>query len=259
MHESPKKQKFDAEEKHPFRENLKPTIYNPYRIKELQNRPDKLVREWNVESIKEKEDVDLRIAEMKKDMKVFDTIHDNYGLDVVKTELVLGGDRENPKMYMVVDKIYGENLQKIEKLPDDTAEVLDQLFASMIQYYFDIYKNGGDYWWDFGIRQIVYGHKYGEDRDKFYIVDVEPRINNYNEHSELENFMLFRRLQTVIADMSFLLRQNKFSMPAKFVKSRTLLKDVLKFIPKSEPGYNEIRYAIKTFEQFEKQIEKQGL
>lgn len=259
MRESPEKQKHDLSQEHPFIENLEPSRYDSRRIKELKSRPDKLVREWRVNPIKEKKDVDRRIAEMRKDMKVFDNIRDHYGIDVVKTELVLGGDRKNPKMYMVVDKIYGKNLEEIEKLPDHTAEVLDQLFASMIQYYFDIYKNGGDYWEDVGNYQIVYGHKYGEDRDNFYIVDVEPRVYNYNEHSAGQNSLLFRRFEHLIADLGSLLEQNKFTMPVKFVKSRIILKDVLKFIPESEPEYSRIRDTIRMFERFEKQIEKQGL
>lgn len=260
MRESSEKQKFDAEEEHPFRGNLEPIRYNLTQIKELKSRPDKLVREWRVESIKDREDVDRRIAEIKKDMEVFDTIRDNYGIDVVKTELVLGGYKANPKMYLVVDKIFGKDLDKIEKLPDDTAEVLDQLFASMVQYYFDIYKNGGNYWWDFGINQIVYGHKYGEDKDKFYVVDVEPRVYNYNKHSAAQNELLFGRFQIIIEDLCLLSRQNKFTlppgsqvggfnMPAKFVKSQAFLKDVFNHIPKSEPSYMYIRNAVKMFEQ----------
>lgn len=169
------KQKLYELETSPFKEPLEDTGRGSFgRIKQMKGFPDKLVREWPIDEIKEEADIELRIEKIKREMSIFNALQDRYGIPVVKTELVLGGDKKNPKIYMVVDKIYQENFtNKNLMLPMEAVEEADQFFSRVIEYYFDIYKKGGDYWWDFNFSQIVYGHKAGERENKFYIVDIE--------------------------------------------------------------------------------------
>jgi len=237
MHES---------QEHPFKETLQDTEFSPV-IKKLYNSPNKLVREWKVEEIEKREDIDLRIAEMKRGMKIFDVLRDNYGLNVVKTELILGGSKKDPKFYMVVDKIEGSNLNRIKNFPSEILEEIDDLFIKIIKYYSDVYKNGGDYWWDFGNRQIVYGYKTGEEKDKFYIVDVEPRVREYKKHSKPDNFLFFSVFENIIIDIKE--AEKKFPVSFKLIKSRDLLRKFLDSIPSPESEYKYIITAKKYLEQ----------
>lgn len=229
----------EAQSTHPFKGSLESAgLGVSRRLMELKDAPDKLIREFPLSDIKNKENTPDRIEEIKKGMRIFNILQDQYGISVARTDLVLGGTKENPIMYMVTDKIEASG-EKGRKIPLEAVEKADKFFTGIVSYYSDVYKNGGDYWWDFHFGQIIYGHKVGSGSDQFYIVDIDPMVKNYDKNNENnhQNFFLFKMFNRLEFDMRHIERQ--FPTPIKLEKSRSLLNNILKTLPKTKLNYED--------------------
>lgn len=228
---------------HPFRGTLEDSgLGVSRRIMELKDSPDKLIREFPLSEIKNKESTTDRIEEIKKGMSIFNSLQERYGVPIAKTDLVLGGTKDNPIMYMVTDKIEASG-EKGKMIPSDAVEKADKFFSGVVNYYSDVYKNGGEYWWDFNFAQIIYGHRVGDGENQFYIVDIDPMIKNYNKSNENspENYFLFKIFNRLEFDMTNIERQ--FPTSTKLETSRNLLTNLIKTLPETKLSYEDFMPA----------------
>lgn len=176
----------------PFKRGLQESRHRRT-IKELAGRPDKLVREWDLDIPEElvrdkdaiKQIVKKSVAKFVRGMNVFHKLESRYGVYVAGLDVVVGkNEKGRPKFFTVVDKVDGKNMWQLSRLSDEAVAEFDKFCSAMAQYYFDVWKEGGDYWWDIFGEQIVYGHKKGEENDEVYIVDLDPK---YSTHAKDAN------------------------------------------------------------------------
>lgn len=133
---------------------------------------------------------------------------------------IIGGERKDPIIYTIVDKIEGKSVEKISQLPLEAKEKIDDFYAALIQYYFDTYEEGGDWWWDFNNDQIVYGHKSNEE-NRVYIVDVEPMYFKNYRFDEKDLFAELINMISYIQDT-----EKKFSPPIELTHAREKISDI---------------------------------
>lgn len=228
MKESPT----EKENKEPFKEALIPKPEFSPNIKSLKSRSDKLIRHWRVSADdvyslnkKEREKIlEKNVAEFKEGVRDIRELSERYGIALPTFEFVLGdrgGDKIN--IFTVIDKIDGESLQNVEKFPQEAKDKLDNFYKSMAQYYFDKYKEGGNYFWDFRNSQFIYGHKKGEKEDRVYMVDIEPRSDKHGEQDH--SFDILMRAGFVLTEA--LDAAKRFEKGAKFDKTINTFKQNL--------------------------------
>lgn len=105
-------------------------------------------------------------------------LRDKYGIAVPDIDLILGKDDKGKEaVFMVVDKIEGDNLTEIDKFPPGTASQFDVFFAALFQYLLDANRDKFPVLSDIGhLFQYVYGHRAGKNGKSIYLVDVEPAL-----------------------------------------------------------------------------------
>ena len=235
----------------PFKEPLLNSESVPsefqHKIKELKNQPDKLVREYYIDLTHLDEDgvwsqnIEKSIEKFKKGRVIFKDFIDQYGLHAPDYEAVLGkNEKGTPVLFLIVDKIEGQDLNSIEVLPKEALEEFDMLFEATFKYYLSIYKEGGDFWSEFANRQIIYGHKHHEEENHPYIVDVEPRYYTYDKSLsgnrykyEKQSEYFFEKIELICRDL-FKVEQK---LGTQLQKARSALVDLISSISKKEPNY----------------------
>lgn len=204
-------------ENEPFKTPLEDSEYS-HKIKLLEAAPDKVVRKYLLYSprlikLSEKitsdewasrrfhEEFEKEIDKFKRGSDIFRTLEKKYHIAIPKFDCVVGKNEEDADVlvYIVVDKIIGENIEEASNLPPEAREKLDEFYTALIQYYYDVFQEGGDYWWDFTNKQIVYGHKKDEKEDKVYIVDIEPFYLTLKRNKEDLVGYLNRELSLIIS------------------------------------------------------------
>ncbi len=208
----------------PFKESLEETGFREY-IKRLKDSPDKLVRERELIFDMPKE---MKIAQKGK--AVFYGLRDNYNIAVPGIDYVIGKEKGYLKLFTVTDRIYGENLSKIEKLPPEAKDKFEHFFTAMSRYYFDTYRNGGDYWWDFHEEQLSYGHKKDEKENRIYIVDIDPATWEQQAGKSGKIFQMFERVISAMKSA-----EEKFEQPTSLERSRNELGKILEELVKDHP------------------------
>ena len=215
----------------PFKEPLIKTEYDSrmVEIKKLKNRPDKLIREHELE---EGEDENELIKLHSEGKKLFEKINNDYGINVISHDHLLGKN-ENGKIaiFTIVDKIEGKNLSETEKLPDKMKDELDALYESLGQHYIDAWKQKSKYWADANNRQFIYGHKHGEQEKRIYLADVDPRFFRPNEN---ELFPIEWVIHNVCDSLTE--TEKKFQSQIHLDKARTKLLDIISEIQKEMPN-----------------------
>jgi len=211
----------------PFREPLSDSDL-AYTIKRLSSNPDKLVREWDLEQYGQS------VEDARKGIEMFRKMERLYGIAVTKMDLLIGKSHGRVKLFTIVDKIEGANLAYgVKELPQSAREEVDMFFANLAQFYFDILKRGGEYWWDYGTHQLVYGHKKGESENRVYIVDVEPRYYVYEENHDNGN-VIAPYLNEIAEDVLSL--ESVFKNGELLQKTRTSLLKMADEILKNDPN-----------------------
>ena len=234
------------ENKEPFKEALMPMPEFSPAIKSLQSRPDKLIRHWLIDAY-DKDILDKKVAkkileknvlEFKEGIRDIRELSERYGIALPAFEFVIGERSEDKiNIFTVIDKIYGKSLVSIEKFSPEAKDELDKFYSSMAQYYFDKYKRGGSYFWDFKNSQFVYGHKKGEKEDKVYMVDIEPRSDKHGEQDN--SFDILMRADNVLTDA--LGAGKRFDGVVKFDKTINTFKQNLEEISGSKDDRIEKR------------------
>ncbi|MDO8523427.1 MAG: hypothetical protein Q7S12_04080 [bacterium] len=228
----------------PFQEELTPMNEFSVDIKSLKSRTDKLVRHWYadvplVNSLDRKEIKKRReknIAEFKDGIKDIRELSEHYNIALPDFEFVIGkrsGGLIN--VFTMIDKIDGENLWQIKRFPAEAKNKLDTFYSSMAQYYFDKYKNGGSYFYDFKADQFVYGHKNGEKENKIYMVDIEPRSDKHGDGKEDKAIDILGRANDVLDNM--FRSEKKFEERARFDKTINTFKQNLNEISGDKNSY----------------------
>jgi len=204
-------------------------------IKSVEDNPDKLVRSVNLgDHLEEKFELEFSEEEFKRGKKVFEKMRDKYGISIPDIQLVKGEERGLLKMFTVIDRIYGESLDKIKVLPPEAQTKADDFFSKLARFFYDIFKEGGDFWFDLRDDQYVYGHRKDEKNDRIYIIDVDPVIKEYDPKNKEGNYFLFDVLEMLFSDM--LEVEEKFNPPVELTKTRKFLENMIDEIPKNIPG-----------------------
>lgn len=184
----------------PFRdEDLKVSkLSKSGNIYEMPKKPGKIIKELELVATVEEEKGARMTRETwfaRKDK--FKAFADKYGWKIPAAEGVIGKNKDGEEAaFLVMDQIQGQDLRQIEKLPPESVIKLDKLLTSIAQHHYDAYISGSDQWNDFEISQIVYGHKYSETNDEFYIVDLDPIFEKIEdrEHLLLNTLILARAI-----------------------------------------------------------------
>lgn len=212
----------------PFKEPLQDTRLSPD-ILEIKSRPDKFIRRWRVAD-ENKEVLHSEIKSYRRGMKMFERLYEEYGINIPEQELIIGkGSKNKTNIFTVIDRIEGESLDRIYDVSEEEQEKIENFYCGLAQFYIDIYQNGGDFWSDFGNRQVVFGHKAGEIENKVYIVDVEPRYHSYKPDSGLFENSLLGTILDVYTEAASL--EKGIKPPAHFQKLREKYREISKIIP----------------------------
>lgn len=220
----------------PFTQPLQNTEFDSEAIKRIENLPGKLVRERPIwADTPEKLQDEIRV--FNKGKLLFDKLKDKYGINIPDTGFVIGkNENDEITMFIIVDEIRGKRIDQINLLPEITKEKLDELLASLIQHYFDVYQNGGDFLWKFGMDEIVWGRRKGKEKKSIWFVDVDPEYGTYDKKEpEPKNkrlFTLIARIGEAIIEL-----EKKFEQPVKLQLARQQLKETINNMPSKVPDY----------------------
>lgn len=160
--------------KNPLMRTIKSTSLEDKFIGTLEEHPEKVIRTRAYE-------INNTIIDRHRDVKkMFDNMRTNYGIHIPEMEFVIGPSpktKDEIIVYTVVNKIHGNSLNNLhETINSDEARVkIDNCLTSMVQYYWDVEKNGGWYVNDFtNLGELfMYGRRAGETEDNIWLVDVD--------------------------------------------------------------------------------------
>jgi hypothetical protein len=141
-----------------------------FSIRELKDNPDKVVRtESMVGSVEE------TVEHYKNIKDRFEAMRTDYGVNVPDMDIVIGrSEDDKERVFMIVDKIEGKDLNELESLPEDAKDKFEIFYTNFLQSIVDGYKKGKPFFKDIKTGNIMYGHK-SKDReteDEFFLSDV---------------------------------------------------------------------------------------
>lgn len=234
------KEENQKEDAAPFREPLAEAGLDSQDIYALKKNPDLLVRFYPFDY---KDSSTTGLGKFRRGVSVFETLRDKYGIAVPQLRHIVGEENGEKGVYTVVDRIYGKNLKEAStELLERGRRVLDQMFTRFARYYCDVYEHGGDYWYEFGLKQIVYGHQKGETADRLYLVDVDPLYQTYDPQNPRQGYgsmaRMFRRLAREMVEM-----ESRLSAGQRFENARSALTQFLTSVPKDDPNYRTFQDA----------------
>lgn len=190
--------------KYPLFESGFHSDYEKSLIQRIKNRPHKVVRIesgfYDTHSFDELHgQIQSTQYEYLENARILQKLQEQYNVPVPDFDIVIGsGEGQQVTYYTVVDRIYGADLEYHAIKPREEKrleKLVDALYSSIGQYFWDVYREGGWYLTDL-VRdnsQFVYGRKNGERGKRIYFVDVEPRLEYLNPedprtHLDLFNF-----------------------------------------------------------------------
>lgn len=233
-------------EETPFKFHLDDTQYGheygAELIKKFSENPNKLIRIHGFFDVNDKEILGKRVDGVKRGWAVLDELSKQYHIAMPKAELILGKNEGRPAIFTIVERIHGENLDKMSQIPAEAAEKMDILYGLLAHYYLSIFVSGGDYWDDLSNSQFMWGHIAKEKENKIYLVDIEPR---YKTHKK-GDAKIFDMFYTLVASISEL--ENKLSIKKmRLEHAREAIKDVFDKIMELAPDNRTIPYIQKEF------------
>jgi len=107
--------------------------------------------------------------------KLFEEMCNKYGINMPDIDMVIGEKGNGQKyVFMVVDKIEGENLVNLQSLPEKEKEKFETFYLGLLRSTFDAYKSRKPFFSDSVDRNIMYGHKSKEKdgQEDFFLIDV---------------------------------------------------------------------------------------
>lgn len=205
----------------PFAERLVTAKYENANLKKFENNPRFLAREHGHYANESLPDCSANFGRAKK---LFGQMKDSYGIKVALIDCVVGkNDDGKIAVFTVVEQIEGKQLEEAT-LPAEAKDELDSLLASLAQYYYDAYTNKTRCWNDNKLSQFMYGHKYGEKDNHFYLVDVDPFFT-YNPPDEHQMINEMYMIGCEIIDT-----EKKFEKPTKLTGARNKCLEIFNII-----------------------------
>ncbi len=182
-------------DKTPFRSPLIESGYegSAVDIKALKCNPEKIVRVSS--HIAYPQDLQPWLFRHKK---VIDKLHNEYGFNIANMDIVIGPSEDKdgfPRVYIITDRIYGSVLRDKTFHPSEipaAKDILDSFFSSMVQYYWDVARLGGDYNYDLAQnnQQFIWGRRKGESEDRIWLVDLGVQIAHHNVDFVSNSYLL---------------------------------------------------------------------
>ncbi|MEK7566710.1 MAG: hypothetical protein AAB527_01065 [Patescibacteria group bacterium] len=204
----------ESENKVPFSGELKMADFGKQTsretIRELENRPDLLIRKDDLERFAKKE----RAPEVyKKGERLFAELREKYDIPVPRMQFVIGKDEAGREtLYTIIQKVEGENVEDILQARKNDPEFknkLEDVYVNLTRYFGDKHKNGVNFLWDFHNAQFVYGKLESDKENNVYMVDVDPALNEAGYY----NRIFINRISGMILDA-------EERLGVKFLKAR---------------------------------------
>lgn len=176
-------------------------------IKQMRNNPEKIVKISTKENIyrfsprSNPVESPNSLSVQEKSKKHYEELNNKYGIAVTSFEYKIGMDEEKKEsiLYSISDKIHGDNLlSKIKELkPEENVKEVENFLIALINYFEDKFYNDNYCLGDVGnLSNYMYGHRKDEIKDKIYLVDIEPVLNEIDGPKKKKVF--FRRLERVL-------------------------------------------------------------
>ncbi len=218
------------------------------RLREFKDNPNKIVREEMMIN----DSINDSIRHYANVRKQFESLQSEYGVNVPGIDVVIGeNDREEKKVFMVVDKIEGENLEEIKSLPEDSKEKLEKFYVGVLESMLNAYKKEEAFLGDVAPRNLVYGHEAKEQgaEDDFYLVDVGhssfvEREGQYKEEDDYK-FAFFSTLTSMVEDGDIKVLEMKFGKDARLSKVRDRFKQIYEFAAKTQLDQRPDNWVVK--------------
>jgi hypothetical protein len=139
---------------------------------QLESRPDLFIRRREI--------MHANTEYQKQSIEQFDLLRAN-GVKVPKFNVVIGEDNRGKAEFIVADRVEGETLDSMVltnvTLP---AEALNRTFRGIVTYLNKGQANDREVYWDFALRQFIYGHTDQDPQDDIYLVDIDPTFRTIN-------------------------------------------------------------------------------
>lgn len=222
------------------------------KLMELEHDPSKVVRVETFQALQRrygwpanmerKELVQEIAALVRKGSSLFSELTQKHGIPA-PVRFVIGKDpQDRDVVYGVVEKIEGENLDKIEPTPALTEKV-EALYEKIAGYYLDKLPKDEPFLGDVEIpEQYVYGHARGETDDNIYLVDTDLFIHD-------GKYALYNTMRGLVVNVIAV--EQKFGK--EFTEARRLIK---KFITEPLPpqfpeeGKGRVKGIVQDIEQY---------
>lgn len=167
---------------------------------------------------------------------ILNRLRNLYGIAIPEFDLIIGAIDEDHVFYTVTERIHGHTLR--DKVYDQqeiqsAKSKLEIFYSSLVQYFRDVFKNGGWYISDLvhaanwsGNAQYVFGRTCRDPEDKIYFVDLGPCLEWHdvdNEDLWLFDFHLPRLLEMI--------KETEEKLGSKLQKARQTFNTFLNSIP----------------------------
>lgn len=183
-------------------------------IRELESRPDLLIRKDDLDRYAEKEQAP---EVYKNSERLFAELHEKYGVAVPRMQFVIGKDERGVEtLFTITQRVEGENVGDILDAGKKDAEFknkLEEVYINFARYFEDKYKSGKELLWDFHNAQFVYGKLKGDKENNIYMVDLDPVFGR--EGDARQNF---------INNLSGMIRDAEIRLGVKLLKAREKFK-----------------------------------
>lgn len=196
------------------------------RIRRLETVPNKLVRIGKSPQEEKGLGLDFRYRNFLRARELFKELEEKYGIKVIKQDLVRGRNvvGGGKVMFQVVDKIEGENLEDIKRLPAETQEKIDDYLTKFIHYFYDKNQNRQPFLWDINIGNVMYGRKRDSNERDLYLVDVDPYVSQRVDYYGVSK--LCKRMFSIYQDL-LVLESKQAGKGPKYLNAKRALLEVM--------------------------------
>ncbi len=220
----------------PFNEELIPAEFNRERIKTFISDPEKIVRIHSTGA-----SLEVVKKELEEGSQALKDLRDTYHIPMPDFEFVIGPyiNESIPFVYILAQRVHGQNLTEITFSPDQkerAKEQLDALYSSLAQYFWDMYEEKRAFLKDITkLPQYVYGKKEGDSQDYPYLVDLDYFY--HNDFSTTEGFAsFFSSLFWLYSDI----KEIEAKLGARLNEARRKFTQFLSSINRLDPHYDII-------------------
>lgn len=229
---------FAANDEIPFKEKLVKSSLNSPVLKEFENRKDKIIRTVDVEELRSNLgnlDYEELLGELKASLTSF---IESYGCELPNPQWIVGkNEKDEEVIYGITDKIEGSDLIALAKKdPKKAVELIENHFQSVVKYLSLVQKNGDMYLSDINKpNQFVYGKGSGDQENKMYLVDVDPRLAMYDSRnpSNPDNKDFYDDIEELIEELI----KTEVIFGFQLEKSRSAIKVFIEEKIPKEPGH----------------------